>query len=427
MATVGTLFINVKARTATFNKKMRNVRATMARLGRGFLNIAKKVAMFGAAISALALVTIALLVKKGLSAVDSIGKLSRAVGTSTEAIITLQHAAQIGGVEVEKMNKSIAKMSKNVGEAAMGTSEITEELKELGLTAQNLEKMEADVMFGTIADAMAKLPSQARRNSVAYKIFGRAGIELNDVLKAGSKGIAKLSKELAKMGVHFSGRQARLVEEANDRWQDLKTTWKGLSDHLAIQFAPLLAEIANRIMSFTMLAGGMGNVAAVVFRSIFMVGAGILDIFQAIQRAWLVTTGSIIQVTADFMDFWGRAFGMQDWIDLAAELQKDAARRILLELELEWNTGQVDKVIQDLIDKIDKNIRDAKMGIGALGAGGVGGGITTLQTAVGGMKTGDLTSQYFLNKSLLKEAKLENSTSSQILAAIKNQGSAVLV
>ena len=426
MATVGTLFINVKARTASFNKKMRNVRATMARLGRGFLNIAKKVAMFGAAIGALALVTIAVLVKKGLAAVDAIGKLSRAVGTSTEAIITMQHAAQIGGVDVEKMNKSIAKMTKNVGEAAMGTSEITEELKALGLSAQNLEKMDADEMFGTIADAMNVLPTQAQRASVAYKIFGRAGIELNDVLKGGSKAMKDFRRQLKSMGVLFTGREARLVEEANDRWQDLKTTWKGLSDHLAIQFAPLLAEIAKRIMSFTMLAGGMGNVAAVVFRSIFMVGAGILDIFQAIQRAWLVTTSSIIQITGDLLAYWGKAFGKQDWVDMAAELQKDAAQRALLEMELQWNTGQVDKVIHELLDKIDKNIKDAKMGIGALGVGGIGGATNTLQTAIGGMKVGaDSAAQ--TSKQILNEAKKENSTSRQILAAIKSQGSAVLI
>jgi len=279
-------------------------------------------------------------------------------------------------------------------------------------------------MFGAIADAMAVLPTQARRNSVAYKIFGKAGIELNDVLKAGSKNITKLSKELAKMGVHFSGRQARLVEEANDRWQDLKTTWKGLSDHLAIQFAPMLAEIAKRIMSFTVLAGGMGNVAAAVFRSIFMVGAGILDVFQSIQRAWLALTASIIESAGTFMSFWGQLFSIQEWTDMAAELKKDAAGRALQLFELEWNMGQVDKMIQELIDKIDSADITAKLGVG-LGAIGMGGPTKTLQTAIGGMKVG-IDTQQQTNKMLLKEAKKENATSKRILEAIKNQGSAVL-
>jgi hypothetical protein len=397
----------------------------MARLGSGFLKIAKKVAMFGAAITALALVTIAVLVKKGLTAVDSIGKLARAVGTSTEAIITMQHAAQIGGVDVEKMNKSIAKMTKNVGEAAMGVSEITEELMALGLSAQKLEKMDADEMFGAIADAMSVLPTQARRASVAYKIFGRAGIELNDVLKGGSTAMRGFRKELRDMGVLFSGRQARLVEEANDRWQDLKTLWKGLSDHLAIQMAPLLAAVANNLMDFTRQAGGMGMVAASIFRTVFMGGAGMLDMIQSIQRAWLSTASSIMQVTGELMTYWGKAFKNQEWLKSGADALETARQNALKLLELEWNMPKVDQMIKDLLDAIDKEELTLKLGAQLGGSLGIGGATNTLQTAIGGMKVGaDSTAQ--TSKQILQEAKKENSTSKKILSAIKS-GGAVLV
>ena len=39
--------------------------------------------------------------------------------SGTEGIIALQHAAKIGGVSVEKMDKAIGKMCKYVGEAEM--------------------------------------------------------------------------------------------------------------------------------------------------------------------------------------------------------------------------------------------------------------------------------------------------------------------
>jgi len=86
MATVGNLFINVKARTASFRKKMSGVSKTIKKLALGFGKIAKKVALFGAALGALALVTIVALTKKGLAAVDSITKLARSLDTTTEAL-----------------------------------------------------------------------------------------------------------------------------------------------------------------------------------------------------------------------------------------------------------------------------------------------------------------------------------------------------
>ena len=58
MATVGSLFINVKARTAAFSKKMKSVRGTIGRLAKGFVNIGKKVALFGAAMAGIAVVAI---------------------------------------------------------------------------------------------------------------------------------------------------------------------------------------------------------------------------------------------------------------------------------------------------------------------------------------------------------------------------------
>ena len=63
MATVGNLYINVKARTAAFSKKMKSVRGTISRLAKGFAGIARKVALFGAAIAGIAIVVIIALTK----------------------------------------------------------------------------------------------------------------------------------------------------------------------------------------------------------------------------------------------------------------------------------------------------------------------------------------------------------------------------
>jgi len=229
VATVGNLYINVKARTAAFSKKMKSVRGTISRLAKGFAGIARKVALFGAAIAGIAIVAIIALTKKGLAAVDTLAKLAAIIGTNVASIQILRHMATIGGVSIEKMDKSIAKMTKNIGESAMGIGTATDALKELGLKATDLEKMKPEKMFGVLADAINKLPTAARKSSIAYDIFGRAGQELIVTMQGGSKAVAVMSKKLKELGILIGDKQANLVEQANDAWADIGLVWQGLS------------------------------------------------------------------------------------------------------------------------------------------------------------------------------------------------------
>ena len=302
MATVGNLFINVKARTAAFSKKMKSVRQTISRLSRGFVNIAKKVAMFGTALAGLALVAIVALTKKGLAAVDSITKLARSLDTTTQAISTMQHAAVIGGVDIEKMDKAIGKMFKNVGEAKMlGTGDAMEVFRALGIDIDAIAGMQADEMFGVIADSINKLGTAGERAAAANKVFGRTGVDLLNVLKDGSQGMSEMRREAEMLGITFSDKMGNQVEQANDAWARIGAIWRGLSNHLAVEFAPILIEISNRIRDFVIEAGGMGQVAQWIVKAFFHVGAAVMDVVLGMKIAWLGLKTAVLQVAADIV------------------------------------------------------------------------------------------------------------------------------
>ena len=302
MATVGNLFINVKARTASFRKKMSGVSATIKKLSIGFGKIAKKVALFGAAIAAVALVAIVGLTKKGLAAVDSITKLARSLDTTTEAISAMQHAAVIGGVDIEKMDKAIGKMFKNVGEAKMlGTGDAIEVFKSLGLDIDAIAGMQADEMFGTIADSINKLGTAGERAAAANKIFGRTGVDLLNVLKDGSQGMAEMRKEAEMLGLTFTDKMGNQVEQANDAWARIGAIWRGLSNQLAVHFAPILIEIANRIRDFVIDAGGMGQVAEYIVSAITYAGAIVLDVIRGLTIAWYAYKGAALTVWGEIV------------------------------------------------------------------------------------------------------------------------------
>ena len=430
MATVGSLFINVKARTAAFSKKMKSVRGTIGRLAKGFVNIGKKVALFGAAMAGIAVVAIIAMTKKGLAAVDTLAKLAAIVGTTVASIQILRHMATLGGVSIEKMDKSIAKMSKNIGESAMGIGTATDALKELNLKATDLEKMKVEESFGVISDAINKLATDERKASVAYDIFGRAGQELIVTMKGGSKAVAEMGKKLKELGILIGDKQANLVEQANDAWADIGLVWDGLSKQLAVHFAPVLISIATRLREMIVEFGGMSQVAEFIVRSFFMAGAGIMDMIKMVHVGWLSLQAAVIGGAGSVANALAEVFG-GDLKFIGQALQDEAAAiagEINKKLAEGWDTSRVDEFIKNLREKWTKDLPAAAMGdFGALQFDPVKQPTHALQTVIGSFKVeGDKTAKT-LDKTLEVE-KEQTKISRDILKAIKsNSGGRVLV
>ena len=308
MATVGNLFINVKARTAGFSKKMKGVRATIGRLGTGLAKAGKKLALFGAAMGALALGAITMLTKKGLAAVDTMAKLAQNIGASVKSIQSLRHMATLGGVSVEKMDKAVAKMVRGIGESAVfGIGEANDAFRELGLSAKDLEKDSPEVAFGKIADAINNVSGKARQGILAYKVFGRAGQELITTLSGGSSAVDAMNDKLERLGVVIGDEQAQMVEKANDAWSDIKMVFEGLGNQLAVNFAPILIEVANKLLHFVEQAGGMGQVAEFIVKAVMFAGAGILDVIRGLNLGFSGLKTAVLLVASDIVTTMGWA------------------------------------------------------------------------------------------------------------------------
>ena len=488
MATVGSLFINVKARTASFSKKMKGVRATVSRLAKGFGSMAAKVGKFAAVLGGIAVAAIIALTVKGLKAVDAMAKLAQNIGTSVKSIQVLRHMATLGGVSIEKMDKAIGKMTKNIGESAMGVGTANDALKELGLNARDLEHMAPEVMFGVIADELNKVSSQARKASIAYDIFGRAGQELLTTLKGGSGAVSAMATKLSDLGVIIGDKQAQMVEKANDAWADIGLVWQGLQNQLAVEFAPMLTEIANRLIAFIKDSGGMGQVAEFIVKAFMYAGAAVLDVIRAIKIGFLSVKAAVVEVSATLVDAtaWAVQKMAESWYWLqhqslsalgaimtaASEMMdfkgsgviggvgsffsimgdaasKDSVKSStaeLLKLMGESLHGQAGEIGEDLLDEIGKgwnlgkvnstfeSLKDKFMGEGFDFEGGKGeidlnspdlkGATESLSTAVGSMKVDAGSQERLLDKQLRVEEK-QLRTSEAMLQTMK-EGSGAL-
>ena len=424
MATVGHLNVNVNARTAKFHKKMKSVRATIGRLAKGIGGMALKVAKFAAVLGGVAVAALVAMTKAGLASVDMVAKLARALNTGTEGIIALQHAAKLGGVSVEKMDKAIIKMFKNVGEATTGLGLAKDSLDAMGLSATDLSKMDADAMFGAIAGGLMSLEAGAVRAHHANALFGKSGVDLIPIMLKGAAGIREMREEADELGISFGIKQAAMVEKANDAWARIGSIWKGLTQQLAINFAPMLELIARRIKEMIISGGGVGAIAELVVLSVAKMGAAVFNMLNKVHSGWQTFKAAIIAGGGQVLEWWGDIFDDQVARDMAKSMF-DQAGGLLLDADSFVPVTDIEAKLKALRDKLEGMgiSDDMELNIVDLPdlAANFKGAAENLSTAIGSMKVeGDSQSRILSQTLNIEREQLK--TSKDTLDAIRSGG-----
>lgn len=244
MGTVGNLWINIKANTNGLDKGINKSKKSLG----GFKGA---LAGLGAAVVAgfavKAVKDFANAIGDAMGRIDEIAKFSKSIGVATESVQVFRHAAELTGVTVGEADKAFGKMVKNVGETSMGIGTATDAFKVLGLNAQELSNMNADQMFGVIADSIMQVDNRAQQASLAYDIFGRAGMKLLNTMEMGSEGMKEMREEMEGLGVLFSSLDAEGVERANDAMTTLGTVIDSIFQQVAIQLAPAIEDLAAQL------------------------------------------------------------------------------------------------------------------------------------------------------------------------------------
>ena len=204
MANMGALTVNVNAETAGFRKNMNKaaanvksnsakmnralgklerslhkVRRAAARTAKGFFSLKGAVGLLAGSAG------IGLIVKKSIDAGDSIAKVSKAIGISTDALQEYRFAADIAGVATETFDKSVSKFTKNMGELSKTSSELDLTLRDLApALLEDLRAAEAtEVGLQKALKALDGINDAARRAAVAQALFGRSGIAMVNMAK----------------------------------------------------------------------------------------------------------------------------------------------------------------------------------------------------------------------------------------------------
>ena len=284
MATIGGIKIKIGADTSGFESGLKRTRKGINQVGK-----------WGAAAAAAALVGAAAVVNAQRKVLDSLAKTSDALDIQQEKLQALQHIGELTGISAETMNKSLAKMQKNLGNAARKGEESAEALEDIGINVQEIINLKPDEQMEVLAKALSGVSNQAIKASISNDIFGRSGVKMLKMMEQlKSEGLDPTVKALDKMGISLSRIETSKVENANDALFKASEIITGLANKITVKLSPLLEAMANQFINAAVESEGFGDIVNKAFDgAIAVVGVfadglhGIAIIFKVLEIAAL--------------------------------------------------------------------------------------------------------------------------------------------
>jgi hypothetical protein len=267
-----------------------------AKFETGMGKASKAMAAFGGAVAtgataataALGGVVVALgaLGVKSAGVIDTQAKLSRSLGVSLKDFQALNLVANEAGVGQEGLTKALTRSTVAVYEAANGAKAQSEAFKALGLDISMLKGLSADKQFEAIGNALARIPDPTQRTALAMQLFGKEGRAIIPMLEemGGSLDEAKVFQE--RFNVAVSNIDARIVEEANDSFGRLGMILEGVGNTVAIQFAPLVTDLSQRLIAAAMDGDTFANGLARAMENVYYTIDGVIQVIKSIQIAF---------------------------------------------------------------------------------------------------------------------------------------------
>lgn len=248
------------------------------------------------------------MVKNQLSQIDTLGKTADKLGLTTQALTEMRYAAELTGVDSKKLDMALQRMTRRVSEAAQGTGEAKNALKELGVSAQELNKLSPDEMFKKVADAMQNVDNQGDRVRLAFKLFDSEGVDLVNTLNLGSEGFDDIARKAEIAGIALTRIEANKVEQANDAILDGQKLFDGFAKQLTVAVAPALTDISKRLFGVAEEHGGMAKMAEKAWSFVLDAVGVVADAIRGFEIIFGVLETALYGLATYWIKTWDRMF-----------------------------------------------------------------------------------------------------------------------
>jgi hypothetical protein len=258
---VASLLVSIGADISGLQQGGQQAAKSMQDLGKHAKELGSKMAALGAAAAAAGAAMVVGLTKAGLESIDVQAKLARSLGSTIDGLRALQLATGEAGISSDQLKVAMEQLNSRLGEAQRGTGQAKKALDMLGLSARDLSQMDTDARIATIADRIRELGLSTSQTADVLRNFGIRGGEMVDFLRQGGDAIRAAREDVEAFGLSLSAVDAAKVEAANDAIGRIGLVLEGVKNQLAIAFAPMLQELANRFNNLAKENKGFGDQA----------------------------------------------------------------------------------------------------------------------------------------------------------------------
>ena len=289
------------ARTKRMNKKAydfgRSLGASIKSAAGSFLAFAGVTVSIGAVVNSL---------KSAIDRADELRDASIRLGVGVDVLSKWSYAAKQTGTDIDGLNKGLKLLAKNASEALDPKSDKAKLFDALGISKDDLTDL--TTLVPKVADAFKQLPDGPQKAAVAMELFGKSGADLIEFLNQGSDGIKTFGERAQQLGIVISQDTANAADEFNDKLDDLKTAFTGLSTQVASELLPQLTKIVDWAVEFVSdgdnattiaedLSAALNGVAAAGDAISHLIGiiGGLRDVLAQADKAsaWLANLGGL--------------------------------------------------------------------------------------------------------------------------------------
>lgn len=196
--------------------------ATMRRLGDSAQGLGKKfvdlTGLAGGLAGALSITAFAAFVQNTVNGIDALNDLSDATGASIENLSALEDMAARTGTSMDVVGSALVKFNQTL-EAAKPGSGAEMALRQIGLSADELKKLDPAEALRQTALALDKFADDGDKARLVQELFGKSVREVAPLLKDLAEGgelVAKVTREQAEQAEAFNKQLAELKKNATD-------------------------------------------------------------------------------------------------------------------------------------------------------------------------------------------------------------------
>lgn len=269
MANVGTVTFDVAAETAKLRAELDKVKKEVGGLSATAKNFESGLKKIGGVLAgAFSIGAIGAFVSKVNQAGDRLNDLSQKLGVSASRLNVIELAATQAGASTEAVSTAMAKLTENVGAAAMGNKAAAAAISTLGLSTAELLKLRPDQTFEAVTAALSRMPNEFQRAAIAQDLLGKGAKELSQFYREGETAIDQAQAALERHGATLSDIDVARIGVMNDDLAAQGTIIQNLGMKFLANFTPAVGVATEMLSDMITEVGGVeqaGKDVGVVF------------------------------------------------------------------------------------------------------------------------------------------------------------------